>query len=180
MPDEARDGRPEDDPPPEIDRQIRALTEIVGMLAAKVMHPGDTGAGRSPDQPNDTWLAAPWAWAGPTMQDGVQATDNEVVVERFIAFYNQTYVGLEGRKAKPIPPCWRQHPGLAMEITTLAYTWLSANLGATADVRDAQTWHHQWRPAFTDRLASDWVSSDCLDGLHTNTVRSPGTRRNRS
>jgi hypothetical protein len=53
-----------------------------------------------------------------------------------------------------------------MEIATLAYSWHSANTGPAANPREAQYWHHQWRPGFTDRLTREWVHSDCIDGEH--------------
>lgn len=154
-------------PPPDLDRQIRALTEIVGMLAAKVMRAGRDAPNLDQQNEEDPWRPAEWVWSAPALDE---TADPETTVESFVAFYNRTYVGLDGGKAKPIPPCWRQHPGLAMEVATLAYTWLTANIGPTANVRDAQNWHHQWRPVFADRLTRDWAHADCLDGHHCPTV----------
>ena len=166
MDDEPPRGQPGDDSSPEIDRQIRALTEIVGMLAARSPQPGNGRTAPAFGQRGDVWDPAPWVWKSPYPPNKGDAAEPQSVVENFVEFYNDTYVGLAGSKAKPIPSCWRDHPGLAMEVATLAHAWLAANLGASADIRDAQAWHHQLRPAFMDRLARDWVGSDCFDGLH--------------
>jgi hypothetical protein len=53
-----------------------------------------------------------------------------------------------------------------MEVANLAYSWRAANIGTSASPREAQYWHHQWRPGFTDRLAREWVHTDCVDGEH--------------
>jgi hypothetical protein len=53
-----------------------------------------------------------------------------------------------------------------MEVANLAYSWHAANIGASVSPREAQYWHHQWRPGFTDRLAREWVHTDCVDGEH--------------
>jgi hypothetical protein len=126
---------------PSLDRQIRALTEIVGLVAAKVMRSGpDAPAPGGPDEV-EPGRPAQRVCLSPAVPD--EATAPESLAETFVAFYNRTYVGMEGTKAKPIPPCWRQHPGLAMEVATLAYNWFAANTGPTANVREAQGWHHQ-------------------------------------
>lgn len=175
------------------DRQITALTEIVGALATTVSHlnaridkltkanqsPGQDGKDDGPDeeQANDP---AAWVWFTPpaTAEDEPDAThDPRITVDNFVTWYNTTYVGIEGTRAKPIPDCWRHHPGLAMEIATLAYSWRAANIGPQASPREAQYWHHQWRPGFTDRLTREWTGTDCTDGDHRATE--PGQRPDR-
>jgi hypothetical protein len=152
---------------PSGDEQIRALTEIVGTMA-KALSRLSSRVDRLAGQPavtneQNANEPAAWAWSSPSTAD---ENDPQAVVDNFVAFYNLTYVGVDGSKAKPIPPCWRDHPGLAMEVANLAYTWRTANLGNTANARDAQHWHHQWRPGFTDRLIREWVHTDCLDSQH--------------
>jgi hypothetical protein len=149
---------------PAVDRQIRALTEIIGSLAdslarhaARVDHLTADAQARISTNGDEV---APWVWEHPD----ASADDPESVVETFVAFYNRTYVGVDGGRARPIPACWKCHPALVAEVATLAYSWRAANLGATANVRDAQYWLHQWRPAFTDRLVRDWVAMDCFEG----------------
>jgi hypothetical protein len=93
-----------------------------------------------------------------------------------VVWFNATFVGVDGGRAKAIPECWRRHPGLAMEVAALAYSWRDANLGPTAASRDAQYRLHQWRPGFADRLR-DWVHSDCLDCDHQSAGAPP--QRNR-
>lgn len=140
------------------EEQVRALTEIIGMLAEGLARLSERVDSLSNSARPEGDEPAAWVLASP--QSGVDP------VERFVAFYNDTYVG-DGAKAVSIPACWREHPGLAMEVASLAHSWQAANLGPTASVRDAQQWHHQWRPGFVDRLARDWLTIDCLDGLHS-------------
>jgi hypothetical protein len=144
--------------------RLRKLTDIVIVLAERLDGLETqlrAGSGGVPG-------AVPWLWLpGPNPGGGEPGQERDLArtLETFVGWYNAVYVGTDGSRARPIPACWPQHPGLAMEIATLAYTWWAANTGRTANIRDAQQWHHQWRPAFTDRLLS-WVHPHCLDGHH--------------
>lgn len=117
----------------------------------------------TPDKDTERTKAAepaPWAlYALPAPTNDVRTN-----LVSFVDWYNATYVGAEGRTQR-IPPCWQQHPGLLQEIGTLAASWRAANVGASANPRDAQQWHHQWRPGFAARVR-DWVHPHCLDGDH--------------
>lgn len=149
--------------------QVAALTEIVGALARelrRVKGKVDQLVEKPPTK--DHTEPAAWVWHGPpdAEDDRRGAGDPQAAVETFVAWYNITFVGFDGGRARPIPPCWRRHPPLTMEIAALTYTWRAANLGAGANVRDAQYWLHQWRPGFSDRLIREWVHSDCFDGNH--------------
>ncbi|TDD37783.1 hypothetical protein [Saccharopolyspora elongata] len=103
---------------------------------------------------------APWVWVPPP----ATTNDPRTNVRAFVEFYNLTYFG--AGRAQRIPECWEQHPGLAMEIATLAAAWRAANLGRSAHPRDAQSWHHHWRPGAIDRMVRDWTHPSCLDGDH--------------
>ena len=159
----------------DVGRQITALTEIVGALATtvselrdRVKHLDKANKSRERDT-SDSHEPAAWVWFSPpaAAEDNPDTTDDpQTTVGNFVTWYNITYVGIEGSRAKPIPGCWRQHPGLAMEIATLAYSWREANIGPSAKPRDAQYWHHQWRPGFIDRLNREWTHADCLDSEH--------------
>jgi hypothetical protein len=159
----------------DVDRQITALTEIVGALAATVSQLRDrvdqldkANRSRGQEDTSDGHEPAAWVWFSPPTgaEDDPAATDPRITVESFVAWYNTTYVGVDGSRATSIPGCWRQHPGLAMEIASLAYSWRAANIGPSAQPRDAQYWHHQSRPGFTDRLNREWVHADCIDSQH--------------
>lgn len=164
-----------------LEEQISALMEVIGGLASKVnalarridsLENGSTsdsaeGKDEAHDQPAAWVLLTPPAAA----EDREHARDGhtpEWTLENFVAWFNVTYDGLPGSPAVPIPECWCEHPGLAMEVATLAYSWRRANIGPTANVRDAQYWHHTWRPGFTARLAN-WVHPHCSDGRHRST-----------
>lgn len=162
------------------DRQITTLIEIIAGLTkqinrvegrlnrlAKTVH--DTASATDDHDEDDPAEPAPWVWFSPpaaTEDDPDTANDPRETVANFIAWYNLTYTGPPGGRSTRIPDCWHQHPGLAAELATLAYTWRAANIGPDATARDAQYWHHQWRPGLLDRLTRDWIHPDCLDGQH--------------
>ncbi|WP_432854972.1 hypothetical protein ACQPXB_21290 [Amycolatopsis sp. CA-161197] len=110
------------------------------------------------------WLAFP---PPPAAEDS--ANDGETplfTLAHFVHYYNEVYVGRPGSRAVAIPDCWLDHPGLLSEIATLTYTWRAAHLGRHSNPRDAQTWHDRWRPAFAERLASEWTHAHCLTDIH--------------
>ncbi|GAA2678804.1 MULTISPECIES: hypothetical protein [Actinosynnema] len=169
------------------DAQIRTLTEIIATLAqsqrrlenkvaqlAKKSSADGRAAEEDPSEP------AAWVWFTPPMaaeDNPDDQKDPRFTVTNFVAWYNRTFVGVDGSRARPIPPCWASHPALAIEVATLAYSWRAANIGPAANERDGQTWLHQWRPGFSDRLTRDWVRPDCLDGDHRNEGSPPRTDR---
>lgn len=145
-----------------LQRKLRRLELKVNELAARV--PAEDQA-----QEDDPAAPAAWVWFTPAAaaeDDPGGGEDPRFTLTNFVAWYNVTFVGVDGGRARPIPSCWQQHPGLAMEIAALAYSWRAANIGPGATERDAQQWLHQWRPGFADRLTRDWVHPDCLDGQH--------------
>jgi hypothetical protein len=148
----------------QVDSQIHALIDIIGRIGDSVsalssrvdrLAAGMESGGHA-DGPT-----APWLLTGPA----VVAEDPTTFVADFVDYYNGTYAGLGGR-AKSIPACWREHPGLVAEVAALAYAWRAANRGRGANIRDAEHWLHQWRPGFADRMARDWVPADCFDSHH--------------
>lgn len=157
----------------DLDHQISALTGIVSSLSEKVhqlmrapsrLDDGDPSRTGNEDGP------APWVvfTPAPAAEDHIHRADNHTpmwTLENFVSWYNNTYAGVPGAVARPIPACWHEHPGLAQEVGSLAYSWLRSNVGPAANVRDAQHWHHQWRTGFAARLG-DWVHPHCLDGRH--------------
>lgn len=160
------------------DKQIAAITEIVGTVAqnlrrveGRVNRLAKTVNDTPPAAEDEEDQSAPasWVWFTPPAageDEPGSDQDPRVTIENFVAWYNATFAGIEGSRSKPIPSCWQQHPGLAMEVAALAYTWRSANVGPSSSARDAQYWLHQWRPGFADRLTRDWVHADCLDDDH--------------
>ena len=157
--------------PPDVNQQIAALLDIVASQARSLRRlereVGRIGK-KSRAEPGEHEPGA-WVWFSPPAaaeDDPDRENDPRWTVDNFVAWYNITFVGVDGSRARPIPPCWQEHPGLAMEVASLAYTWRAANIGPDAHPRDNQYWLHQWRPGFTDRLAREWVAPDCLDGNH--------------
>lgn len=162
-------GAPDSAAGPDVHRQIAALLEIVGSLESRLSRLAKLVARTNNSRGDDASAPAPWVWFNPPTAAGGdphRSEDPRFTVDNFVAWFNLTYRGIDGGRAKPIPDCWREHPGLAMEVACLAHSWRSANIGPEASARDAQAWHHQWRPGFSDRLARDWVPADCLDDHH--------------
>ncbi|SHG73837.1 hypothetical protein SAMN05444320_11338 [Streptoalloteichus hindustanus] len=105
---------------------------------------------------------APWCW----FQPPELAEDPRAALAAWVDFHNATYVGAPGGAAQhPIPACWREHPGLAAEVATLAAYWRHSNIGQSAHPGNAQYWHDRYRPGFTARIP-DYVHRSCLDGDH--------------
>ena len=160
----------------DLDCQITALTEIIGALATTVFQLNarvdkltkanrSRGEGGKDDCQDEEQASDPAAWVW-FIPPAAAEDDPRITVDNFVTWYNLTYIGVDGTRAKPIPDCWRQHPGLAMEVANLAYSWRAANIGGSASAREAQYWHHQWRPGFTERLTREWIHADCADGEH--------------
>lgn len=154
------------------DNQIAALTEIVGALArnqrALESRLAQLAATTTRPKASDDG-PAPWVWSAPTVtphDDSGGEQDPLVTADNFVSWYNSTFAGVEGSRSKSIPPCWRHHPGLVVEVAVLTQTWLMANTGPAANARDAQQWLHQWRPGFAERCTRDWAHADCFDGEH--------------
>lgn len=183
-------GKPHDDEVGQLEsleRQISGLAEVIGSLASKVNKLRDriealeNGAhdedGDDDQQDARTERPAPWVVFTPpaAAEDRQHRKDGhspDWTLDNFVAWFNVFYVGVPGGPAKPIPPCWRDHRGLPAEVATLAYSWRRANIGTTANVRDAQYWHHTWRPGFATRL-NDWLHPHCLDGRHRDVNGAP-------
>jgi hypothetical protein len=173
------------------DQQIAALIDIIGNLAKQLTlvegrvnrltkTVNERDGKPTTDNQDDPAKPAAWVWFTPPagaedQPDSEQ--DPRVTVDKFVAWYNLTFVGIEGSRSTPIPHCWQQHPGLAMEVAALADNWRAANVGPTANIRDAQYWLHQWRPGFAERLTRDWTHADCLDGDHRDGGPPPRTDR---
>lgn len=152
-------------------RKVRRLEVKVVELAAAAV---------AAHEENDPAKPAPWVWFSPPAaaeDDPDGEEDPRFTLSNWVAWYNLTYVGVDGGRARPIPLCWEQHPGLAMEVAALAYTWRAANIGPDANERDNQQWLQQWRPGFADRLVRDYVLPDCLDSNHRDS--GPAARANR-
>lgn len=149
------------------DEPITQILTLLDELAGRVQHLTSrvealeqTHAGVGGDRYDGR---AAWVIHDPPETHGNGVT---AVLQRFVAWYNAVYIGMPATRARRIPDCWPEHPGLAAEIATLAYSWLDANLGRTASPRDAQYWHHTSRPGFADRLTREWVHPQCVDGRH--------------
>jgi hypothetical protein len=135
--------------------RLEAMHERVSRLEA--LEDGDTGR-------LARWLAYP---PPPAAEDPEHEGETPLfTIAHFVHYYNEVYTGRPGSRAHSIPDCWLDHPGLLAEIATLTYTWRAAHLGKHANPRDAQHWHDRWRPAFADRLASEWTHPHCLTDIH--------------
>ncbi len=165
----------EDDTP---EQRIAALQAAVGDLKRRVAQQHDLAKDLAlqlqklvaedeadPDQRRNR--PAPWVpFEPPGTVHPSGARDPLVGIALFVEYYNATYVGLPGSRAIAIPDCWLSHPGLVAEIATLAYFWRAANTGPKATVKEAQYWHHTFRPGFAARLAGEWTHTHCRANSH--------------
>ncbi|OXM43431.1 hypothetical protein [Amycolatopsis alba] len=161
-----------------LEQQITALQAAVGYLKRQVAQQHDLAKDLAiqlqklvaedevdPDQRKNR--PAPWVpFDPPGTVHPAGARDPLVGIALFVDFYNSTYVGLPGSRAIAIPDCWLSHPGLVAEIATLAYFWRAANTGPRANVKEAQYWHHTFRPGFAARLAGEWTHAHCRANSH--------------
>lgn len=149
----------------ELAATLAALTSLLDEFAERIAALESTHKAR----PLRLGDPAPWAlYTPPAAAEHPLHSDQDPLftLDNFVAWYNLTYVGHTGTRARPIPDCWPEHPGLASEIATLAYTWHQAFTGRDANPRDAQHWHHHTRPGFAERLTSEWIHPHCHDGRH--------------
>lgn len=151
-----------------LQRLVQQLTRIVTEQRDQLEDVARRFTDERPERHRRMDEPAPWAvFEVPATTD---EAGNELSVvpalERFVQFYNSTYVGLSGSRAVVIPDCWLNHPALVAEIATLAQTWRDAHVGPHASARDAQYWHHQWRPGFAARLVSEWTHAQCREEAH--------------
>ena len=105
---------------------------------------------------------APWAWGTLNPEERIELTAR---VWEFVQEYNQVYAVVVDDL---IPPCWAEHPGLAMELSSLTWLWFSANIDPTAAPERIGDFYHRWLPGFKQRLDS-WLGSspsECRDGDH--------------
>ena len=126
-------------------QQHRAIEAIDGVLAKLV------------DGRDGNLLPAAWCYHDPPPMKEVD------ILPTWVAWWNLRYAPLEHNKR--IPYCWPEHPGLAAEIATLAFTWQKAFNDVKANSDAAQMWHDRWLPGFLQRLRT-WVPTDCFDGTH--------------
>lgn len=103
-----------------------------------------------------------WDWdrLGPAQRQGLFS-----FLDAFVADFNARY---GEREQMRIPTCWKEHPPLIEEVTTLAASRFEAFASRNATPGAAQQWHTYTLPAFYDRMRS-WLGNDalyCLQGQH--------------
>ncbi|MBN9743589.1 hypothetical protein DMP23_21340 [Amycolatopsis sp. A1MSW2902] len=163
----------EDDGPQRSEAEIAAMVERLWSAAqgheARIEHLHERlrkleAQDESDPQHLARWLTFP---APPAAEDPAHQGETPLfTIACFVQYYNEVYVGRPGSRAVAIPDCWLNHPALLAEIATLTYTWRAAHLGRHASVREAQYWHDRWRPAFAERLATEWTHPHCLTATH--------------
>jgi hypothetical protein len=144
---------------------LTALQQQVDQLAAKLeqLHPPPPPATSPP----------PWVWFNPPQlgpvippdDGGPPRADPRATVKNFVTWYNDVFVGRDAHHDR-IPDCWRAHPGLAMEIAALAYSWRAANLTKSATPEHALRWLGERRPGFVERMHHTWLAPHCATGTH--------------
>lgn len=146
-----------------LEEDVRTLRERLDRLHERLRDLEESDATPLRGEPA-AWVAyTPPAAAG---DPGHEREGPGFTMDNFVAWYNVTYAGLPGTRARPIPACWPHHPGLLSEIATLAHSWRDAFIGRTAHPNRAQLWHQHSRPGFAERLSTEWAHPHCHDGQH--------------
>ena len=68
-------------------------------------------------------------------------------------------------RSRPVPDCWRNHPGVVEELLALHAAWVAAY--TTTDPNDTMiAWHDRWVEPCMTRVYSTYALSSCLETGH--------------
>lgn len=119
-----------------------------------------------PDRPTSTRVT-PWTWIALTDPDRDALAE---FAAHWVDHHNRIYAVAEDQL---IPPCWRQHPRLAVELAVMAWMWYSAHHDPTGIVERAGEFYLRHLPGFHSRLPAllGRSPSECGEGQHPPTWR---------
>jgi hypothetical protein len=123
--------------------------------------------GRYQADGKDAPRRAPWVWS--------LLNDNErAALARMIDVYAVTYNAVHAvTEDELIPPCWRQHAGLAHELAVQLWLWYWANIDPKATPAAAGDYLGRHLPGFRSRVDRLLGKSpkECRRGDHVDTWR---------
>ncbi len=104
----------------------------------------------------------PWTWSALTA--GERDTQARLI-DDWVETYNRV---LATEKSEIVPPCWRQHPGLATELAIQVWHTYAVHHHAAATVTAAADYYSRHLPGFRKRVPTylGEAASDCLAGRH--------------
>lgn len=88
----------------------------------------------------------PWTWAGLTCAE-------QAALARLIDTWVQAYNGVHAiSPTELIPPCWRQHPALAIELAVQLWLWYFVHFDRKATPLQAGEYYLRHLPTFRGRI----------------------------
>lgn len=134
---------------------------VAGLIALYHADPAPRGDQVPPRRP-------PWTWSILTK---TEAAALEVVVAQFVESYNEVHATAPRHL---IPPCWPHHPGLAVELAALAWTWYAAHVDPAATAHQVAEYYERYLPGFRNRMNDMLGRSpmECRQGNHPDSWRS--------
>lgn len=104
----------------------------------------------------------PWTWHA--LEPAERATLDELV-DNWVHTYNRT---LTTAVAELVPPCWRQHQGLATELPVILWHWYAVHRSQNAQVTAASEFYARILPGFRGRVEKYLgdAAEDCRSGRH--------------
>ncbi|MHA6803259.1 hypothetical protein [Salinifilum ghardaiensis] len=104
----------------------------------------------------------PWNWSllTPAEQDALAG-----LIDDWVATYNHA---LATARAEIVPACWRQHPGLAIDLAVQVWLYYANHRSSNATPGFAAEYYGRHLPGFRGRVASylGESASDCREGRH--------------
>lgn len=110
----------------------------------------------------------PWTWAALIAEESAALAR---LVDAWVETYNHT---LATRPEEIVPPCWRQHPGLADELAVQVWLYYAVHHHSSASPAAAGEYYLRHLPGFRSRIEPLLGRSpvECRAGQHVDTWRS--------
>lgn len=120
-----------------------------------------------PGEKSEEQFRPPWTWAALTTEEAAALGR---LCDTYAATYNRVYVV---DRSEIVPPCWRQHLGLAHDLAVQVWHYYAAHLHTKATPNMAGDFHQRYLPAFRNRVEG-WLGrnpSECQRGAHVTNWR---------
>lgn len=115
----------------------------------------------------------PWTW---TALERSERAALARMIDVYVSTYNHVHAITENEL---VPPCWRQHPGLATELAVQVWLWYFAHLDPNTSPAIAGDYYGRHLPGFRSRLDRLLGVSpgECRRGEHPDTWRTDAQER---
>lgn len=120
----------------------------------------------TPDTPDER-RRPPWTW--PAL-DRTERAGLARMIDIWVDSYNRVHATSEDDL---LPPCWRQHPGLATELAVQVWHWYAIHTDPRATVAAAAEFYGRHLPGFRGRVDHMLGRSpgECRSGQHPSSWR---------